>query len=144
MVQYNKLKTCKSCRRLFESTYDRELCPVCYEQTEERFEKVRKYIKKHEQAGVEEVSEACLISKRQILQWVREERLYFTEESGVGIPCMQCGVIISTGKYCISCKAKIRKELQGVYVAPKPDDEEVLIKPTGQSKMRFMSKDKKR
>ena len=40
----------------------------------------------------------------QIKQWIREERLIFTEDSIVGIECENCGTMIRTGRFCKACK----------------------------------------
>ena len=38
---------------------------------------------------------------------VREERLVFSDDSPVGLPCESCGVTIKTGRFCDKCKAEL-------------------------------------
>ena len=136
------IKTCPSCKRLFESMFDRELCPECYSRMEAKFDVVRKYIRSTPKADVNAVSEHCGVPKRQILRWVREERLFFDKESNMGVPCLNCGIIIQTGKYCDSCKATIAKDLKGVYVKPTAKEDDIKVNAQGKNKMRYLNKEK--
>ena len=61
------------------------------------------------------VSEELDVSVHQINQWIREERLSFSEDSGVMISCEKCGKNIRTGRYCDGCKASLARELTTVY-----------------------------
>lgn len=135
-----KVDVCHACKKMFENPYDRDLCPICSKAMEDKFDGVRKYIRSNKTAGVHDVSEACAIPKRQILKWIREERLYFAEGSDVGVPCLQCGLIIQTGKYCNSCKTKLSKDLRGVLVHKVDDD--IETNKSNKNKMRFLNKDR--
>ncbi len=94
---------CKSCRKMYNSINGKKLCPECEELKRDEFKKVKDYIRYNKGAGVQEVSEACDVSTSQIIIWVREERLFFTDERAVRLPCMGCGKMINTGKYCSKC-----------------------------------------
>lgn len=125
-----KVKACMKCRGLFQTTTDLEVCPRCYEALERKFKVVRRFIREHELAGVEAVAEECDVPIKQILEWVREEKLSFSKESKVGIPCLSCGVSISIGKYCPSCQAKLSKNLSSVYNEKEEtkSDESLVVK----------------
>ena len=58
---------------------------------------VKKYVREHPNVDVKELSEEMDVSVRQINRWVREERLVFSDDSPVGLPCESCGVTIKTG-----------------------------------------------
>lgn len=119
-----QVKACIKCRCLFETTGEREVCPRCMEMLEKKFKVVRRFIREHELAGIEEVSEQCDITIKQILEWIREEKLSFSKESKVGIPCLSCGISIPIGKYCASCQTKLSKNLSSAYVRKEESEQE--------------------
>ena len=135
------IDTCLACKKVFQNPNHNRLCPNCIKQLEEKFDEVKIYIKENENVGVEEVSEVFHVPKGQILKWVREERLYFSKGSDVGVPCLKCGVTIQTGKFCIKCQKEVKNELKSVYIAH--DDFSANLKHTGKNQMHFLNKDKK-
>ena len=121
-----KVKACIHCKKLFESNDDQEVCPVCNAIIEKKFIGVRRYVRENEQAGLEIVSKECQVSVKQLLRWVREERLIFSEKSDVGVGCLSCGVTIRAGKYCVGCKRKMITDLSSVRAVVKTEDEAAL------------------
>ncbi|OYO59447.1 flagellar protein, partial [Lachnotalea glycerini] len=73
------------------------------------------------------IAEDNEVSVQQIKQWIREERLSFTDDSPVAIECENCGTMIRTGRYCKQCKDKIANNMN-----------EAIKKPTA-----ILAKDKK-
>lgn len=116
MTNKMQVKVCESCKGLYQTNVPSDQCPICQGITNRLFGKVKSYIRSHRSADVQEVAKACHVSAKQILKWVREERLYFDDESKVALPCLQCGTLISSGKYCEACKKKMHKTLKSVYV----------------------------
>ncbi len=106
---------CRSCRRLFNYITGPRLCPECKQELEKKFSEVKEFIEEHKNATVNMVSEELDVSVNQINQWIREERLSFSEDSGVMISCEKCGANIRTGRYCDACKASLARELTTVY-----------------------------
>lgn len=107
-----EVRNCKGCGRLFNVITNKNLCPSCMNQLEDKFQEVKKYIEQNPGANIEVVSKECEVSVKQIKQWVKEERLTFTESSMDGVECERCGAIIRTGRYCDSCKNKITNNLR--------------------------------
>jgi len=101
------VRNCKRCRRLFNYIAGPPVCPACRDEIEKEFQKVKKYIEENKDRSVTEVAEACEVDVQQIKQWVREERLQFSENSMVGLNCERCGVMIRSGRYCDKCKAEM-------------------------------------
>jgi hypothetical protein len=132
-----QVKACVRCKGLFETTGEREVCSRCYELIEKQFKVVRRFVREHEMAGIEEVSEKCGIAIKQILEWIREEKLSFSKESKVGIPCLACGISIPIGKYCVSCQTKLSKNLHSVYVKKEEDIKQPTLVSNG-SRMHFL------
>ncbi|MCI9021219.1 MAG: flagellar protein [Eubacterium sp.] len=105
------VRTCKSCKRLFNYLSGPVICPSCVEKLEEKFKEVKDFIRENPHSSLKEVSEAKEVSVKQLKNWVREERLRFADDSPVGIECMNCGAMIKYGKYCEACKGKMINNL---------------------------------
>ncbi len=120
------VRNCKNCGRLFNVLASERLCPACRQKLEEKFQDVKEYLNNHPNASVDEVSKENEVTVKQIKQWIREERLTFSEDSLEGIDCEMCGKLIKTGRYCESCKSKMAANLMSAYDKPKkkePDDD---------------------
>lgn len=116
------------------------ICPACKEKLEQKFQNVKKYIREHPQADIKEVAEECEVEVGQIQQWIREERLEFTSDSPVKLPCESCGEMIRSGRFCEKCKNSMAKNLSNAIEKPKPvAREQKKIQDTG-NKMRFLDR----
>lgn len=107
------VKNCRKCRKLFNYVVGPFLCPNCKDELEMKFQEVKKYVQGNAGAGVHEVSEACDVGIPQIQQWVREERLMFTESAAIGLECERCGKSVRSGRYCIECRNELTNEFKG-------------------------------
>ena len=129
------VRSCRSCKRLFNYLGGQPICPACKEEMEKRFYSVKEYIRDNPHVGIRQVSEEMGVSTAQIQQWVREERLQFSEDSDVALQCEKCGTKIFTGRYCEKCKTSLASGLTKAFA------EEVAVVPkkkqTG-NKMRFV------
>lgn len=135
---------CKKCGRLFQSTSSRRICPECEKALEEKFVEVREYIRDNPGASMMQVSQEKEVAVEQIKQWVREERLLFTNAESSGIECLSCGVPIATGKYCPKCKEQMAHKLENAYDKPKPVLKPQTSQASSKGKMRFIGQDDKR
>lgn len=133
-----EVKNCKGCGRLFNYIGGPRMCPVCVDESEKKFFEVKEYIRENTNTEIGEVAEATEVSLVQIKQWVREERLAFSAESGSIIECEKCGVLIVTGKYCQNCKNDMQKNLTSALDKPKIDQ----LRKSGRERerMRFLDK----
>lgn len=129
-----EVRNCKQCGRLYNyigGSY-KSLCPSCIRALEGKFAEVKEYIEENSSATMVEISEACDVTTRQIEQWVREERLCFSDDSPIGIECESCGAMIKSGKYCNSCKSTMMNQLGSIYhKEPTPSMEAVRRKENG-------------
>lgn len=117
------VRNCRKCGRVFNYLAGPLICPRCREELEDKFQEVKNYVYNHPGCGIAEVTEECDVPQQQIRQWLREERLQFSEDSAVGLNCEKCGVSIRSGRFCEKCKAAMTHELQDVYhkePAPEP------------------------
>lgn len=94
------------------------LCPACVADLEEKFQEVKEYLRANPKSTLSVIAEENNVSVKQIKQWVREERLTFTEESQITLDCEMCGAKILTGRFCDKCKASIHNELSSAIKRP--------------------------
>ena len=113
------VKNCRKCGKLFNYISGMPICQGCKEKNEEVFQKVKKYIRENPRADIREVSMECEVETGQIQQWIREERLEFTDDSPIKLPCENCGAMIRAGKYCEKCKSSMARNLSSAIEKPK-------------------------
>jgi flagellar operon protein (TIGR03826 family) len=127
--KFMDVRNCRQCGKMYNyigGPY-RHLCPDCIRELEDKFMVVKEYISENKSATMVQISEACDVSTKQIEQWVRDERLFFTDDSPIGLECENCGATIKTGRYCDACKGSMANKLDSLYskkgaaVQPKKD-----------------------
>jgi hypothetical protein len=124
-----EVKVCKNCRRLFKYIYGPELCSDCAGimsntteepraekklamkplvlEEEKKLNQVKEYILSYPRATVAQIAEANDVSANKIFDWIREERLEFSDDSEQAwFTCAKCGTKIRSGIYCFRCKPK--------------------------------------
>lgn len=134
------VKNCRKCGKIFNYIQGLPICPACKEKAEELFQKVKKYIRENPRADIREVSAECDVEIGQIQQWIREERLEFTDDSPIKLPCENCGAMIRAGKYCERCKAAMAKNLSGAIERKKSLVEPPKKEQDHGNRMRFLDK----
>lgn len=133
------VRNCRKCGRLFNYALGPIICPSCKEQLDSKFKDVKEYIQKHPGCGMNEVARECEVETQQIQQWLREERLEFTQDSMVQLSCESCGTQIRSGRYCDKCKANLANGFQHAIQPQRQAQPEVKKKPTDSTnKMRFI------
>ena len=137
------IRNCSKCGKIFNYAAGKPICQSCRKNLEEKFKETRLFIKRNSSASMAEVSEECDVDTKQIKQWVREERLSFSDSSAIGIDCEVCGASIKTGRFCDGCKGKMTGDLNSAYVAKEEAPVENPFARDKSVKMRFMD-DKKR
>ena len=135
-----EVKNCRGCGRLFNYIGGGYLlCPVCMEELDKKFAKVKQYIEEHKQASMPDIARENDVSVNQLERWVREERLTFAEDSPIGIDCENCGVTIKSGRFCNNCRDQLQKGFGGLYRENKPVENKTLRRDSG-GRMRFLDK----
>ena len=108
------VRNCRGCGRLFNYYTGQPICQSCKDELEKKFEVVKEYLRENPNTPIQIVSDDNEVSVKQIKQWVREERLTFSEDSPIGIECEGCGTTIKTGRFCEECKGKMKNDLKSV------------------------------
>ena len=93
---------CPRCGRVFVRVFE-SICDKCVKEEENIFEKVREYVKDNPGQTIKEVADACEVTTKRILQYIRDGRI----EAGTGmhgeIVCSKCGKPINVGRMCEKC-----------------------------------------
>lgn len=110
-----EVRTCKQCKRLFNYLDGPPICAGCRADLEQKFQEVKEYVRDNPHDGINEVAKANDVTPNQIRRWIREERLAFSPESGIGLDCEGCGTMIRSGRYCQSCKDKMLGQVSNMY-----------------------------
>ncbi|MBO4953351.1 MAG: flagellar protein [Lachnospiraceae bacterium] len=129
-----ELMNCRNCKKLFNYITGEKLCPACKALMEDKFQEVKRYIEENPRENINQVVEACDVSIRQIKNWVREERLSFTEDSLVGLECERCGKMIHSGRFCKECAGGLAEAMTNAYRR----ESQTPIRKTATGKMRFL------
>jgi len=138
------LKTCNRCGKIYETFLDINNCPKCHRLLEEQLDMVKTFMGVNVSANMEEISIALKVPSKQLLAWAREERIEFSESSGVVIPCLKCRGPIRQGKYCVICKAEIMADLESVYEKPEVGKTAKVIPTKSINKMHHFNNRRKR
>ena len=130
-------RNCRKCGRIFTYVSGAPICPACKEEMEAKFQEVKEYIQNNRDTSIRTVAQECDVDENQIRQWVREERLVFSEDSGVTLQCELCGTRIYTGRYCEKCKQETARSFMGA--GRQPVQPQVQKKDTRENpRMRFL------
>ena len=113
-----EVRNCRGCGRLFNYMHGQQLCPACLAELEDKFQKVKEFLREYPKAPLNEIADQNDVSVKQIKQWVREERLTFTEESQITLECEVCGGKVLTGRFCDKCRTNLQNELNGAIKRP--------------------------
>ncbi|AUJ23290.1 TIGR03826 family flagellar region protein [Virgibacillus dokdonensis] len=108
-----ELANCSRCDRLFLKGA-RTICQNCYQQEEEAFRTVYQFMskRKNREATMSEIVENTGVDEELIIKFIKEKRLLPSEFPNIGYPCSHCGNYITAGNLCISCREKLKKDLQ--------------------------------
>jgi len=106
------LKNCPQCGRLFVKGI-REQCDACFQEEEQQYDKVYRYIRRSENrnATIVDVSEATAVSESKIIYFIHQGRIRVKGYPNFTYPCDGCQNPINDGRLCQTCKDKLKSEL---------------------------------
>lgn len=132
------VRNCRHCGRLFNYVMGPMICQNCRDALEEKFQEVKKYVQSHAHATIQMVSEDCDVETGQIQQWIREDRLQFSDDSPIKVPCERCGIMIGSGRFCAKCAQEMADGLSKSIAKPAPQKKEAPKDPREKSRMRYL------
>jgi len=102
---------CPKCGRLMQKGF-LSICPHCHKETEEQYEKCRKYLRENRKCTLGELSEVTGVSTSQITKFIREGRISIAELANMSYACEMCGNSIREGHLCETCRSKLAKDIR--------------------------------
>lgn len=136
----DNVRACRSCRKLFNSLFGKQICPACEEKMEKDLAKVKDYLWNHKDAAITEVARECEVNPTQIRQWLKEERIQLAEGSVIDLICDGCGAPISSGRFCDKCKAQTANGFGAIVNAARPAPQAPSKQTKENPRMRFLDK----
>jgi flagellar operon protein (TIGR03826 family) len=106
-----ELRNCRRCKRIFMHAVGPQICEDCKKLEEEEFERVRKFVREYPGATIQEVSEATEVPTQLIYKFLKDGRLEVSEASPIALQCENCGVRITSGRFCVSCSKKLASDM---------------------------------
>lgn len=113
VLYMGELANCSRCNAVFVKT-SRDICPNCYREEEEAFQKVYRFLSKREnrEATMAEIVKATGVEEELIIKFIRMNRLEMSRFPKLAYPCERCGVDIVSGKLCEECSQEIIAEFE--------------------------------
>lgn len=132
------LSNCRKCGKMFNHIGGPMLCESCRKKMEDSFQQVRKYLYDNPGSSLEDIAKNNDVSIGQINEWIRQERLVFSENSPIKIKCEKCGATILTGRFCAKCKNDIAKEMRGNSQKDSGQSKTVVKRRDANGEMRYL------
>lgn len=95
-------RNCPRCGKIFAMIRE-PICKQCVQEEEAIFDKVREYVKENQNSTIREVADACEVSTKRILQYIRDGKLDAASGMSGEVVCSKCGKNIRTGRMCEAC-----------------------------------------
>lgn len=90
----------------------RDICPKCFREEEELFQKVKNFLRIHSGASVAQVAENVGCSEEQVQIFINSGRLERVGLKKVAHPCQLCQAVIHEGVLCSECKKKLKDQVK--------------------------------
>lgn len=140
----SELRNCKKCGKVFNYIGGNPICPICRDEDEAEFQRIKKYLLENPGASISQVASELQIRIDKIKKLLREGRLEIVGDDGIPIlRCERCGISIKTGRFCDECSRNMSAEF--LKTAGKMDGKKRLDgEYSGGVGMRYLSKDGKK
>lgn len=142
VIFMSELGNCERCGTVFAKTI-RDICPKCYREEEEAFQKVYRFLtkRKNREATLKEIVAATGVEEELIIKFMKQKRLRTSQFPKLAYPCEKCGIDIIEGRLCFNCSSEIktkfahhnemekrmkerkRKEHESIYYTLKKDND---------------------
>ncbi len=123
----DKLISCRVCGIIMVKLA-RDVCPTCFRDEEELFQKVKNFLRSNPGASVVQVAEHAGCKEEQVQAFINSGRLERVGLRKVAHPCQLCQKIIYEGVMCPECKKDLKDQVNNLK-EPRPETKDT--KPTG-------------
>lgn len=106
------IRNCRKCGRIYNYIGGAPICPVCREEDEKDYKRVKEYLYDNPKATMSQVSMDLDVSVEQVKRYLREGRLEIVgDEGNLFLECESCGKAIRSGRFCAECERSLSREL---------------------------------
>lgn len=139
-----EVRNCRKCGKIFNYIGGAQICPVCREQDETDFKRIKEYLYDNPGASMSDISAELDISVEKIKRFLKEGRLEIIGDGGnFVLECECCGKSIKSGRLCNECAKGLNDEIKSTvakmnHTLPKEPSSEVQKKGVG---MRYLNKE---
>ncbi len=120
MSQDSKLIACRVCG-LIMVRLARDVCPKCFQEEEQLFQKVKNFLKANPGATLEEVAKHASCDIEHVEALIRSGRLERAGVKRVAHPCQLCQATIYDGVVCVECKKTLKEQVKMLRDISKPE-----------------------
>ena len=103
---------CKRCGRIYNRVR-RDICVNCIGDEDKAFQTVRKYLREHRDATMENVVESTGVELDLIVDMIRDGRIILRDNPNLTYECDRCGKPTQSGRYCTTCTQELASNLSG-------------------------------
>lgn len=107
------IRNCKKCGKVYNYIGGAPICPVCKEDEEKEFKKVKTYLYDNPGASITQVTSDLNVSIEMIKRFLKEGRLEILGDDGnLLLECESCGKAIKSGRFCEHCERDLSIRLR--------------------------------
>jgi len=135
------VRNCKRCGRVYNYIGGPPLCPVCRDEDEQEYKRVKEYLYEYPGATMTQVSTELNVSVEKIKRFLKEGRLEIVnDDPNFILQCEMCGKSIKTGRYCNACERELTSGFKKISDSFRPRRDDT---PLRDLRIRYMAKDQK-
>lgn len=118
----NKLISCRVCGIIMVKLA-RDVCPKCFREEEELFQKVKSFLRANPGASVGQVAEHSGCAPEQVQAFINSGRLERVGLRKVAHACQLCQKIIYEGVMCPECKKELKDQVRSLSDGSSSEDQ---------------------
>lgn len=103
---------CKRCGRIY-NRIRRDICVNCIADEDTAFQTVRKYLRGHRDATMENVVAGTGVELDLIVDMIRDGRIILRDNPNLTYECDRCSKPTQSGRYCTRCTQELTANLSG-------------------------------
>lgn len=102
---------CSRCGKVYQKNHY-GICMDCRRREVGELESFFEFMKRNRKATMEEVCQITGVDSSQIIRFIQEGRIPMSDFVNLTYPCDTCGTPIREHKLCISCRSRIKRDIE--------------------------------
>lgn len=103
------IRNCTRCNKIYK--YDGfKICHSCRQDDEADFQKVKEYLNENPGSNISNVVEGTGVDTKKVIEFLKEGRLEIEPGGSIILECENCGISITTGRFCKKCAEGLQRE----------------------------------